>query len=824
MFKISSIYEKIINKYTKIFTLILIIFLSFALYYSKNFYLDASADSLSLKNDQDLTFYREIKEKYISDDYLVITYAPKTSMFTKNNLKNLENLHQKLAALENIDNVISILNIPLLRSPPRSLQELAKESINLLHPDVDLASAPNEILTSPLYKNALISPDGKITALLVFLTKDEEYNFLLKERNKLRNKSAASFLTPEEQAKLEELTTEFKIRSRITSKVRETNISEVRGIMKQYKDVATMYLGGVPMIMSDSLNYIKSDMVVFGSAVLIFIIFTLAIAFKSVRFVILPLTICFTVTLIMIGFLGFTAWPVTTVSSNFIALLLILTLSINIHLTVKYREEYRKNPKLTHRELILISTKKMAKPCFYTTLTTMVAFASLILSGLKPVIDFGWMMFAGLAISYLISLMFFPILHSFLNKPKKVRIAHDITHYITEFFAKQVEFRAKLILGFFMLLFCISIYGISKLSVENRFIDYYKKDTEIYQGMKLIDENLGGTTPLEIIIDAPPEHFEQIEAEESFNIFGLEEENTENEITKGYWFNSYMFEQINDYHNYLDNLPETGKVLSLDTTLDLFSSIDPELISNSFTLAILYNKLPLEIKKQIFDPFISADGNQLRYSIRIYESSHNLKRNDLLLKIKKDFTEKFNLAEDQFRLTGMLVLYNNILQTLFKSQILTIGAVFLLIFIMFYLLFRNIRISLIAIIPNILAASFILGIMGLLGISLDIMTITIAAIVIGIAVDNTIHYIHRFIEEYKIDNNYIKAMYRSHESIGRAMYFTTIIITLGFSILILSNFIPTIYFGFLTSLSMLIALILDLVLLPTLIIKLKAFK
>ena len=342
--------------------------------------------------------------------------------------------------------------------------------------------------------------------------------------------------------------------------------------------------------------------------------------------------------------------------------------------------------------------------------------------------------------------------------------------------------------------------------------------------MKLIDENLGGTTPLEIIIDAPPEHFEQIEAEESFNIFGLEEENTENEITKGYWFNSYMFEQINDYHNYLDNLPETGKVLSLDTTLDLFSSIDPELISNSFTLAILYNKLPLEIKKQIFDPFISADGNQLRYSIRIYESSHNLKRNDLLLKIKKDFTEKFNLAEDQFRLTGMLVLYNNILQTLFKSQILTIGAVFLLIFIMFYLLFRNIRISLIAIIPNILAASFILGIMGLLGISLDIMTITIAAIVIGIAVDNTIHYIHRFIEEYKIDNNYIKAMYRSHESIGRAMYFTTIIITLGFSILILSNFIPTIYFGFLTSLSMLIALILDLVLLPTLIIKLKAFK
>ena len=288
-----------------------------------------------------------------------------------------------------------------------------------------------------------------------------------------------------------------------------------------------------------------------------------------------------------------------------------------------------------------------------------------------------------------------------------------------------------------------------------------------------------------------------------------------------FWFNSFGLNDAAVIHDYLDSLPETGKVLSVVTTIRMLESLNEGKPIDDFFLSILYKKLPEDIKQSLLAPYLSEDGNQLRFGIRVFESDPSLKREELIRKIRRYLVEETGLAEEQVHVTGMLVLYNNMLQSLFHSQIITLGAVFIAIMLMFIISFRSLGMALIAIIPNIVAAAQVLGLMGWLGISLDIMTITIAAIVIGIAVDNTIHYVHRFTREFSKDRDYWATVERCHNSIGRAMYYTAITIMLGFTILSLSSFVPTIYFGLLTGFSMLVALLADLTLLPLLIVTLK---
>ena len=200
-----------------------------------------------------------------------------------------------------------------------------------------------------------------------------------------------------------------------------------------------------------------------------------------------------------------------------------------------------------------------------------------------------------------------------------------------------------------------------------------------------------------------------------------------------------------------------------------------------------------------------------------------MRRNKLINKINNDLQGKLGFDKEEFKLAGVLILFNNLLQSLFKSQILTLGFVMAGIFIMFLILFRNLTLSLIGVVPNFIAAFFILGIIGLLGIPLDMMSITIDAITIGIAVDNSIHYIYRFREEFQKSNNYHQTLETCHSTVGVAILNTSITIVFGFSILYLSNFIPTIYFGIFTGIAMLLAMISVLTLLPKLILLVKPF-
>jgi len=335
--------------------------------------------------------------------------------------------------------------------------------------------------------------------------------------------------------------------------------------------------------------------------------------------------------------------------------------------------------------------------------------------------------------------------------------------------------------------------------------------------MKLIDDKLGGTTPLDVIIKFPDKGEEE-ETNDDFDSWDDEDKDDSK-----YWFTRNKIDTIIKVHDYLDSLEAVGKVISFASMVRVVEDLIEGKELQGLEMGVLYTKIPDSIKKEIIDPYISIKNNEARISLRILDSNENLRRNELIKKINYDLENKIGLKREEFKLAGILILFNNLLQSLFKSQILTLGVVMAGITIMFLILFRNITLSLIGVVPNFMAAFLILGIIGLLGIPLDMMTITIAAITIGIAVDNSIHYIYRFKEEFKKINNYNATVEKCHKTVGVAILNTSITIVFGFSILVLSNFMPTIYFGVFTGIAMLLAMISVLTLLPKLILVVKPF-
>ena len=787
----ADVYQKTVLKKPKIVLLFLIISLLGFGYFSKDFKLDASSDTLLIEGDPDLKYLREVTERYGAKEFLVLTYTPKEPMTSESSMNNLLSLKYKIQSLDWVHSVITLLDIPLLSSTDETLTEKLKNFSTLKSEGIDKERGFNEILNSPVFRNFVISENGKTTGIIVNIKKDEK---LKKLKNKKEIENYKEFL----------------------KKKNHENILQIREIIKTYNKVGKIHLGGIPMIADDMMSFIKSDIIVFGIGVLLFIIATLWFVFRKIIWIIVPISSCFFSVLIMMGLLGLLGWKVTVISSNFIALMLILTMAMNIHMSTRFLQLKKNNPELKNSEIISMTTSKMFWPIIYTVLTTICAFLSLIFSNIKPIIDFGWMMSLGLITSFLITFTLLPTILNFLSSEKTI-IEEQNDSKITKFFG-QVSIKNKTtIFAITGLIIILSIIGISRLEVENSFINYFSKKTEIYKGMKLIDDELGGTTPLEIILKFPS--IEKSETDDEFDDWNNEGEQDDNK----YWFTKNKIDKIEKVHNYLEELPFIGKVLSFSSILKVAAQLNNNKPLGSLEMGVLYNTIPDAIKKEIVDPYISIKDNEARISLRIKDSEKDLRRNDLINKIQYDLENKLGLKNEEFKLAGVLILFNNLLQSLFKSQILTLGFVMMGIFAMFIILFKNIKLSLIGVVPNFIAAFFILGIIGLLEIPLDMMTITIAAITIGIAVDNSIHYIYRFKEEFSQTNNYEETIKLCHSTVGVAILNTSITIVFGFSILVFSNFIPTIYFGIFTGIAMLLAMISVLTLLPTLILSSKPF-
>ena len=826
--QITAIYDRYILGRPGLVLLALLAVFAFFAWHSRDFKLDASTDTLILESDKDLRILRQVNKRYETQEFLVVTFTPDADLFSVSSLDTIHQLREDLKQIPGVASVFSLLDAPLVKIIGGKLAEVARNYRTLEDPAIDRDRAREELLASPIFLDLLISQDSRTTALQVNLKDKVIFTGAQKRKNELLIKQEREGLTEAEQLGLADTLEQYEEIKEEVTRINHETVAATREVMDRYRDRGTLYLGGIPMIADDMITFIKNDLLVFGAGVFAFMVIMLSIIFRQPRFVLLPLCSCVFAVVIMMGLLGLTGWPVTVISSNFISLMLILTMSMNVHLIVRYRQLSRDFAGQNQTELVSRTVRRMVWPCLYTALTTMIGFGSLVVSDIKPVIDFGWMMTLGLSVTFMTSFLLFPVILVSLDKkitsPGKQEVPFTASlARITEKFGNGVVVTA-------LLLAALSLYGVSRLKVENSFVNYFSDTTEIHQGLTLIDNELGGTAPMDVVLIFDPvkeygEEEEPLEGEDEFDDFedlfgGFDEEPAD---PADAWFTAYKVDRIKAVHDYLDSLPAVGKVLSLASVLRLAEDLNEGEEFDAFELAVINKKMPREIKEQLIDPYISIANNEARINIRILDSLPELRRKQFLEKIDADLRTELGLTEDEFQVSGMMVLYNNMLQSLFTSQIETLGVVMLGIALMLLVLFRSFSLALIGILPNILAAGIILGLMGILDIPLDMMTITIAAITIGIAVDNSIHYIYRFREEYPGKADYVSTLHYCHANIGRAVFYTAITIIIGFSILVMSNFIPTIYFGLLTALAMFIALLAALTLLPKLILIFRPF-
>ena len=848
----SSAYHLVITRYASAIIFIALVLAGVALSQLEKVRLDASSDSLLLQGDPDLAFFEEATERYESYEFLIMTWEPESPLLGEASLSGLSAMVSDLKDVPGVRSVTSALDVPLLESPPISLTDLSDlDSIpSLRDPQVDRALALREFTSSQLYKNLVVSEAGDLTAVQVTIEPNKEVDRLGDLRKSLR-KSVAEGGDIEVQGQLSAVELAYDEATRTVNADRAALVANVREVAEKYRDQSRIFVGGVPMIAADMLDFVQDDLVTFGSSIILVMVAMLALIFRDYRWVLIPISVCTLSATLMLGILGFTDWRMTVISSNFVAVLLVVALALAIHLVVRYRELEAKEPDMPRAERAVMAARLMFIPCFYTAVTTMVAFTSLVVAGIKPVIDFGWMMTAGIVVAFVVSFSLVPALIAIL--PDMGAKGANDSLSMTRRFATVVERFGGLVFAVTGLLILLVVLGLSRLQVENRFIDYFKDTTEIYQGMELLDSRLGGTIPLDIILYPPSESTQTVDvlasadlalADERTTIevvasddlgfeddFGSDEDELwdddpfgedvsfadENSAEIGYWFTLEGRDLVDQIHRIVDARPESGKVLSLSTGFSVMDRLYDDKLGG-VELALVERSLPADVAEVLIAPYYDPIEQQARITVRAMETSKTLRRAEYLESLYAQILAETGLDETRVKFTGLLVLYNNVLQSLYASQILTLGAVFVAIGVMFFALFRSVSLALLGLAPNILAAGLVLGVMGLAGIPLDIMTITIAAIVVGMGVDNCIHYIHRFRREFELDGSYREAMYRSHSSIGRAMYYTTLTVVVGFSMLTLSNFTPSIYFGVLTVMAMLAAVMGALLLLPKLII------
>lgn len=792
---------------SRLFIYLLVGICIFSAFGVPNFQLDASSDTLLLDNDPDLKVYRENSRKYGSSDFLVVSFTPNQNIFSKDTIEVLTSFVNELNEIDGINNVLSFLDVPLLTYQEQSINELSENLITLKTPELDFVKAKKDFENNEVYKGLLISEDLKTIAFQMTLKSNESYQSLIEERYDLLD-SELSLSKDKFTENLTSLDYLLDQERQINAENDAKLVNDIRSVISDYSEYGQIYLGGGIMIAYDTIQMIWQDLLVFGIAVFVMFVLILSIIFRQVRWVVVPLASAATSALITTGLISWFNWKVTVVSANFIALLMIIGISLTVHLVVRYREIASSYHDMDQLNCVKLTLSQMFLPCLYTALTTMVAFASLIVSDIKPIIDFGLLMVVSISITFLVSFLFFgSVVGSMQKNEKDAHIDYSIG--FTTWINKLVLKLRNLIPVLSIILFILALVGINKLTVENKFIDYFKPSTEIYKGLSLIDQKLGGTAPLDIVISSPENSNLNFDDDEGFDDFDVETDEY------GYWYNADKLSELEKIHDYLENRPEIGKVLSVSSAIKL-AEIAKGSKLDDLELALLRKVLPQDINDQLLSSFISDDDEEVRLSARVIESLDGLSRNNLIKEVKSDLIGKFNLNEDDFYLSGISVIYNNLLQSLFQSLIGSLSIVFVSIFLMFIFLFRSLKIAITSLIPNILSAASVLGIIGWSGIPIDIMTVTVAAIGIGIGVDNTIHYVHRFLKEFEKENNYDLAIKNSHATIGRAMFYTSLTIVLGFMILISSNFNPSVFFGIFTSFAMIMAILSALILLPVL--------
>ena len=710
-----------------------------------NFRFDASSETLILDNDVDYQIYEQTNDDFGSSDFLILAIQSSNEIFTLDNLQNLQNLRDKIQVIEGVDSVVSVFDAPILEQPKLSLIKSASNDKYLLEDELNLSLAKQELIDSPIFSELVISKDGKTLAFQINLDGKDNY---------------------------------------------DQTVIDIRSEIETFKNF-NINLAGPSMIVFDTINFIKNDVITFGTiTILVFFIF-LYLVFRDFWPVTIILLNALIVMFISIGVMGLMDWPISIVSSNFLALLLITSIAISIHILAKVQTDVDKN----------ISTSKSLSdifmPCLFTALTTIVGFASLILSDIKPVIDFGKMMSVGVLLNLLSSFLFIPLALE-LKNIKSITQKNIADFVYNNGYVQSKGFIKKAWITFLLIFIPLIIYLPTNLKVENKFIDYFNKETEIYKGMETIDKNLGGTTPFDIILSLP-EAIEEVDEEDLFF--------SENSETAKYWWKKDNMDKLQKVQNEVSKIDELGKVLSIANGIELAQNLNNNQPLGDLELAFVRNSLlDSERAQKVLETFIDETEKSTKIFARTIDSSPNLNRNELINSIDKILQKNFEGTEIDYQITGLGVLYNNLLQSLFSSQIKTLSFVLVSIFLMVSFLFRSLLVGFsVMFIPSI-SVGVVMSSMSILNIPLDIMTITIASICVGMSVDYAIHFAWRYLKENDEKKTLLSA--------GRAILITGSTIIMGFLVFLFSNFNPTILFGVFSGIAIFFAMFLSIYLLP----------
>lgn len=805
--------------------------------------IDASTQTLLLENDKDLELWRDITKRYKIPNTLVIAYTPNSDLLSQNSISTLAALSKDLAQIKGVKSVFSMLDAPLLLSSGLKFSDLLGIIPTLKDSNASKEAIKAEFLSSPFYKNSLVSSDFKTTALLLTLEPNPGYNEFIASITELENtlknaenNATAKTLLKEQRAAFKAYRDELRV-------AEHEQITQIRQVIAKYNQnsqtriphqdefsnsqtripyqapSSQLFLGGINMIADDMIAFVRSDLATYGLATLLLCSLCLFVYYLQLRYVFLAIFICLVCVGVTSGLFGLLGFEITVISSNYIALQLIITLSVVIHLINSYREFFRKKSSFSQKAIVYLALKERMSPCFFAIFTTIIGFISLVFSDIRPIISLGVMMSASITLSLIFSFWLFGSIMSLLSK-KSVNTAFERYFSLTTLCAKiALNLRArKVVFAISALGLCVGLWGISKLSVENSFIGYFKENTDIYKGMELIDNKLGGTVPLDIIISFKKDKKEPRNS-------SLDDEFADEFASSDaaqYWFNERRMSVLKSVNEYLKNKEFIGSVSSLADLLEVGKELNEGRELDALALALIYSSLSGERRELILTPFVSIENDELHFSVRTLDSDPRLKRAEFLRTLQNELNELVG-KDAEVKISGAMKLYTNMLDSLFSSQINSLGFVLLAFFATFWLIFASLRLAIIAICINILPLICVLGAMGLAGLSLDIMSITIGSISLGIGVDSAIHYIYRYKRELAHFKDSKKAIIASHASIGYALYYTSFAVFIGFGVMISSNFWPTIYFGALTDLVMFFMLASSLILLPSLLLSQSAY-
>ena len=792
--------------------------------------IDASTQTLLLENDKDLELWRDITKRYKIPNTLVIAYTPNSDLLSQNCISTLAALSKDLAQIKGVKSVFSMLDAPLLLSSGLKFSDLLGTIPTLKDSNASKEAIKAEFLNSPFYKNSLVSSDFKTTALLLTLEPNSRYNEFIASITALENTLKNSENNATAKTLLKEQRAAFKAYRDELRVAEHEQIAQIRQVIAKYNQnsqtripyqasSSQLFLGGINMIADDMIAFVRSDLATYGLATLLLCSLCLFVYYLQLRYVFLAIFICLVCVGAASGLFGLLGFEITVISSNYIALQLIITLSVVIHLINSYREFFRKKSSFSQKAIVYLALKERMSPCFFAIFTTIIGFISLVFSDIRPIISLGVMMSASITLSLILSFWLFGSIMSLLSK-NSVNTAFERYFSLTTLCAKiALNLRArKVVFAISALGLCVGLWGISKLSVENSFIGYFKENTDIYKGMELIDNKLGGTVPLDIIISFKKDKKEPRNS-------SLDDEFADefaSSDTAQYWFNERRMSVLKSVNEYLKNKEFIGSVSSLADLLEVGKELNEGRELDALALALIYSSLSGEGRELILTPFVSIENDELHFSVRTLDSDPHLKRAEFLRALQSELNELVG-KDAEVKISGAMKLYTNMLSSLFSSQINSLGFVLLAFFATFWLIFASLRLAIIAICINILPLICVLGAMGLAGLSLDIMSITIGSISLGIGVDSAIHYIYRYKRELAHFKDSKKAIIASHASIGYALYYTSFAVFIGFGVMISSNFWPTIYFGALTDLVMFFMLASSLILLPSLLLSQSAY-